>query len=86
MYADIHKNTIRHEYSYKTTGGKHESNIGFFCVNRNGHHDTKLRTQRRIIGQHNKLKKKSNTDSIKKWGIQVKGIYKTHAMLLIYIH
>jgi len=55
----IHKQTqimsTRDEPSYKQPVVK--TNLtSFLCENRNGHHITKLRTQRHIIKQHTRLK------------------------------
>ena len=62
------------------------------CGNREGHHNTELKTQRHIIEQQNKLKKMWNTDPHQKpvmnsgaheWKA-VPASYKTPAVLLIY--
>ena len=42
---------IRHESSHKTTGGKDEPNIAFMRKSQRTH-NTKLKTQRHIIGHH----------------------------------
>ena len=51
----------------QTTAGKDESNI-VFMRNRNGHHNTELRTQRHIIEQHKKLKQLTTRTAPKHWG------------------
>jgi hypothetical protein len=55
LYANIHKNTIRHESSCIQLEVK-TNRTSFVCGNCNGHHNTELRTNRHIIGQHKKLK------------------------------
>jgi hypothetical protein len=45
-------NVIRHVPSYEQQGVK-TNRTSFLCENGNGHHNTELRTQRHIIGQHN---------------------------------
>jgi hypothetical protein len=54
-------NTPSHERDSNQLGVK--TNRTVLCGNRRGHHNTELRTQRLVIGQHTKTEKVSNTDS-----------------------
>ena len=51
---------IRHEASYKQLEVTTNS-TSFLCGNRNGHHNTELRTYRHIIGKHKKIKTSTRT-------------------------
>ena len=53
QYAQIYtqKNTLRHDFSYKQPEVK-RNRTSFACGNRNGHPNTALGMQSRIIGQH----------------------------------
>ena len=72
LYASKHNN-VKHEPSYKRLEIK-TNPMSFLCWNHNGHHNTELRTQKHILGQHKKtLKRWAPPTQLKKTRVNLDG-------------